>query len=90
MLKQFGFDEQAEVASSYTAAKITDITSRSDPIPLLSLEGNISIIYWKSLADTRLKFARYQQVPKHWHAFGARQSLITYRPRGTTSPGNAC
>lgn len=89
VLKQFGFNEQADVASSYTAAKLTEITSRSDSIPLLSLEGNISIIYWKSLADTRLKFARYQQVPKHWHAFGTRQSLITSRPRGATSPGNA-
>jgi CRISPR-associated endonuclease Cas1 len=89
VLKQFGFNKQADVASSYTAAKLTEITSRSDPIPLLSLEGNISIIYWKSLADTRLKFARYQQVPKHWHAFGTRQSLITFRPRGATEPGNA-
>jgi CRISPR-associated endonuclease Cas1 len=85
LLEQMGFYRHAAEATSY-AERLTQKFRLSDA---LGVEGIVSVLYWKALADISLGFGRRQHVPEYWKSFGARRSTLTGDPRGAVTPGNA-
>jgi CRISPR-associated endonuclease Cas1 len=58
---------------------------------LRATEAEGALAYWGACAGVRIQFTRHDtaRVPKHWHAFGRRASLVTGNPRKATNPANA-
>jgi CRISPR-associated endonuclease Cas1 len=85
LLEQMGFSRHAAEATSY-AERLTQKFRLPDA---LGVEGIVSVLYWKALADIPLGFGRRQHVPEYWKSFGARRSALTGDPRGAVTPSNA-
>jgi CRISP-associated protein Cas1 len=85
LLEELGFSRHAAEATSH-AERLTQKFRLPDA---LGVEGIVSVLYWKALADIPLGFGRRQHVPEYWKSFGARRSTLTGDPRGAVTPGNA-
>jgi CRISPR-associated protein Cas1 len=85
LLEELGFSRHATEAASY-AERLAQEFRLPDA---LGIEGVVSVLYWKALADIPLGFGRRQHVPEYWKSFGARRSPLTGTPRNAVTPGNA-
>jgi CRISPR-associated protein Cas1 len=80
-----GTDESSELIVSL-AGKIDHAT---DAVRLLAIEAMAAAAYWALWLAVPLRFARRDQTPEHWQAFGGRHSSLTGKPFKAASPGNA-
>jgi CRISPR-associated endonuclease Cas1 len=58
---------------------------------VLAAEAQAANAYWQAWAPLPVHFHRREaaRLPKHWHSFAQRASLITGGPRTATNPANA-
>jgi CRISPR-associated protein Cas1 len=81
-----GSSEIAELIINL-AAQLDDAT---DSVQLLGIEGTAAAAYWSWWMDVPLRFARRDQVPKHWQSFGRRNSPLGRKnTRNAITPANA-
>jgi CRISP-associated protein Cas1 len=82
------------LGSSETAALIiklaSELAAATNSGQLLAIEGTAAVAYWSLWQPMPLRFARRDQVPKHWQSFGRRNSPLGRKnTRKAVSPANA-
>jgi len=82
---------EASNAKSAIDRTIDQVVEATTIERLRATEAEGALAYWGAWAVVRIQFARREaaRVPKHWHAFGHRASLVTGNPRKATNPANA-